>query len=147
MIDLMISHLPPFFEPFFKPGQENNTEYFFSFLNFYDILHLKKESGGVLMSKIYSLSELKSILNPVFSEHGVRKAVLFGSYAKGTATEHSDVDLLVDSGLRGLKFFGLLESVTCALNIPVDLLDVTQIEHGSKVEHEIQNSGVAIYGQ
>ena len=43
------------------------------------------------MSKIYSLSELKSILNPVFSEHGVRKAVLFGSYAKGTATEHSDV--------------------------------------------------------
>ena len=67
--------------------------------------------------------------------------------AKGTATEHSDVDLLVDSGLRGLKFFGLLESVTCALNLPVDLLDVTQIEHGSKVEHEIQNSGVAIYGQ
>ncbi len=99
------------------------------------------------MSKIYSLPELKSILDPVFSEHGVRKAVLFGSYAKGTATEHSDVDLLVDSGLRGLKFFGLLESVTCALNIPVDLLDVTQIEHGSKVEHEIQNSGVAIYGQ
>ena len=43
------------------------------------------------MSKIYSLSELKSILDPVFSEHGVRKAVLFGSYAKGTATEHSDV--------------------------------------------------------
>ena len=67
------------------------------------------------MSKIYSLSELKSILNPVFSEHGVRKAVLFGSYAKGTATEHSDVDLLVDSGLRGLKFFGLLESVICSL--------------------------------
>ena len=99
------------------------------------------------MSKIYSLSELKSILNPVFSEHGVRKAVLFGSYAKGTATEHSDVDLLVDSGLRGLKFFGLLGSVTCALNIPVDLLDVTQIEHGSKVEREIQSSGVSIYGQ
>ena len=43
------------------------------------------------MSKIYSLPELKSILDPVFSEHGVRKAVLFGSYAKGTATEHSDV--------------------------------------------------------
>ena len=98
------------------------------------------------MSKIYSLVELQSILNPIFSEHGVRKAVLFGSYTKGTATEHSDVDLLVDSGLRGLKFFGLLESVTCALKFPVDLLDVTQIEHGSMVEREIQNSGVAIYG-
>lgn len=36
------------------------------------------------MSKVYSLAELQSILTPVFSEHGVRKAVLFGSYAKGT---------------------------------------------------------------
>ena len=99
------------------------------------------------MGKVYSLSELQSILSPVFFEQGVRKAVLFGSYAKGTATEHSDVDLLVDSGLRGLKFFGLLESVTCALNLPVDLLDVTQIEHGSKVAREIQSSGVTIYGQ
>ena len=99
------------------------------------------------MSKVYSLAELQSILAPVFSEHRVRKAVLFGSYAKGTANEHSDVDLLVDSGLRGLKFFGLLESVTCALNLSVDLLDVTQIEQGSLVAHEIQNSGVTIYGQ
>lgn len=99
------------------------------------------------MSKIYSLSELQSILSPVFSEYGVRKAILFGSYAKGMATEHSDVDLLVDSGLRGLKFYGLLESVTCALDRSVDLLDVTQIEHGSTVAREIQNSGVMIYGQ
>jgi len=99
------------------------------------------------MSKVYSLPELQSILSPVFSEYGVRKAVLFGSYAKGTATEQSDVDLMVDSGLRGLKFFGLLESVTCALNRPVDLLDTTQIERGSRVEREIHNSGVAIYEQ
>lgn len=120
-----------------------------------DVLHIAAIDIGTIRADHYQMDfctipiavKMSDIITELFSEHGVRKAVLFGSYAKGTATEHSDVDLLVDSGLRGLKFFGLLESVTCALNLPVDLLDVTQIEHGSKVEHEIQNSGVAIYGQ
>ena len=35
-----------------------------------------------------------------------------GTSAKGVATAKSDIDLLVDSGLRGLAFFGLLEDVS-----------------------------------
>lgn len=59
------------------------------------------------MSKIYTVPELQTVLSPIFREHGVKKATLFGSYAKGAATSRSDVDLLVDSGLRGLAFFWL----------------------------------------
>lgn len=99
------------------------------------------------MNKVYTLPELQSILSPVFVQHGVRSAVLFGSYAKGGATERSDVDILVDSGLRGLAFYGLLESVVSALKIPVDLIDITQVEKNSPVDHEIQKSGVPIFGQ
>ena len=97
------------------------------------------------MNKVYSMPELKMILSPVFREYGVRRAVLFGSYARGSATEKSDVDLLVDSGLRGLSFFGLLESVCSALGCDVDLIDVTQVEKGSPVAREIDQSGVPIY--
>ncbi|MBQ5541963.1 MAG: nucleotidyltransferase domain-containing protein, partial [Erysipelotrichales bacterium] len=32
--------------------------------------------------------------------------MLFGSYAKGTASDQSDVDLLVGADVRGLRFFG-----------------------------------------
>ena len=96
---------------------------------------------------VYTLGELKSTLDPVFQAYGVRSAVLFGSYAKGCADRSSDVDILVDSGLRGLRFFGLLESVSSALRVPVDLLDVTQIEPDSRIDLENQNSGVRIYGQ
>ena len=99
------------------------------------------------MSKIYTLSELQTLLAPVFVRYGVRRAVLFGSYAKGQATEQSDVDLLVDSGLRGLAFYGLLEKGACTLCGPVDLIDVQQVEQGSFVEREIQRSGVAIFEQ
>ena len=99
------------------------------------------------MNKTYSISELKTVLYPVFRQYGVRNAVLFGSYAKGTETERSDVDLLVDSGLKGLRFFGLLEGVTSVLDIPVDLIDVSQIDKGSEIEREIMRTGVQIYGQ
>ena len=98
------------------------------------------------MNKVYTLPELQSILTPVFTFHGVRSAVLFGSYAKGSATERSDVDILVDSGLRGLAFYGLLENVVSVLGLPVDLIDVTQLEKNSPVEREIQRSGVPIFG-
>ena len=98
------------------------------------------------MSRVYSMAELKTALNPVFVRFGVKKAVLFGSYAKGRATEGSDVDLFVDSGLRGLAFFGLLDGVASALEVPVDLIDASQIDHGSQIEDEIARSGVLIYG-
>lgn len=36
------------------------------------------------MDKVYTIPELRTILSPVFAEHGVKRAVLFGSYAKGS---------------------------------------------------------------
>ena len=99
------------------------------------------------MSKIYTVPELQTVLSPIFREHGVKKATLFGSYAKGAATSRSDVDLLVDSGLRGLAFFGLLEQVSEALETPVDLIDVSQVETGSEIAREIQKSGVSLFEQ
>lgn len=98
------------------------------------------------MIEVYTLAELKDILQPVFERFGVKKAVLFGSYAKGLATPRSDVDLLVDSGLRGLAFFGLLDGVASVLDVPVDLIDVSQVDKGSAIEREIRQSGVQIYG-
>lgn len=98
------------------------------------------------MSKICTVSELQKILTPIFRQNGVKQAILFGSYAKGLAAAKSDIDLLVDSGLRGLAFFGLLEDVSTAIDAPIDLLDVSQIEKNSRIDREIRESGVAICG-
>ena len=92
-----------------------------------------------------TVQEIQQRLSPVFDAYGVRSAVLFGSVAKGTATEKSDVDLLVDSRLEGLRFVGLMEAVRTALLLPVDLLDVTHIEAGSPIDREIRRTGVKIY--
>ena len=78
-------------------------------------------------------------------DYGVRKAVLFGSYGKGTATEKSDVDLLVDSRLRGLHFVGFLDDIQRALGKDVDLFDVSHIQPDSLIDREIRQTGVTIY--
>lgn len=82
---------------------------------------------------------------PIFNQYEIKKAILFGSYGKETATESSDIDLLVDSGLRGLKFLGLSEAIREALDKEVDIFDTTHIEPHSLIEHEIQNTEVLLY--
>jgi predicted nucleotidyltransferase len=94
-----------------------------------------------------SITEIKNKLTPVFNNNFIEKAYLFGSYAKGNPTESSDVDILIDSRgkIRGIDFFGVLGELTDALNIPVDLIDMSQIIEGSRVQREISDTGVLIY--
>ncbi len=94
---------------------------------------------------LYSIAELKAVLSPIFARHKVRKATLFGSYVKGTATSRSDVDLMVESDLKGLAFYGLLGEVADALRFPVDLIEKRQVRSGSDMEAEIAATGVIIY--
>ena len=95
---------------------------------------------------------IKRTLEPVFRENGVKSAILFGSFAKGTANEKSDFDIWVDSGLRGLRFCGLIEKSRNALaetvlgDREIDMFDKTHIIPGSRIEKEIFSTGVYIYG-
>ena len=97
-------------------------------------------------AQIFSKEEIKNNLEPVFRIYNVRKAVLFGSYAKNTANAKSDVDILVDSDLKGLKFVGLMEDARNALNNKeVDILDESHIEKDSDIANEISKTGILIY--
>ena len=99
-------------------------------------------------STVFTVDELKKLLIPVFQNYNVRRAVLFGSYSKGSATPESDVDLMVDSGLKGLKFIGLIGDIKQSLcGKEVDVLDVTHIDSGSSVDREIRKTGVEIYAK
>lgn len=94
---------------------------------------------------VQTISDVQNVLTPVFHDYGILCAVLFGSVAKGTATEKSDLDLLVDSRLHGLRFVGFMEAVQRAVGMPVDVFDVSHIEKDSKIDHEIRTTGVIIY--
>jgi len=95
---------------------------------------------------IYDIEKLKELITPVLKQYNVKNAVLFGSYSRGDADEKSDVDLLVDSGLRGFQFIGLASEIENTLKKNVDVFDVTHLKQGSRIATEIENSGVKIYG-
>lgn len=99
------------------------------------------------MGKIYTPNEIKEKLVPVFIVLPIEKAILFGSYAKGNPTGISDIDIVIDSKgkIRGIDFFGVLEDIVDALNVPVDLIEASQIISGSRVDQEIRETGILIY--
>lgn len=99
-----------------------------------------------MTSMILTQDQITESLRPVFRVYNVKKATLFGSYAKNTADSVSDVDLLVDSGLQGMRFVGLMESIKEALGgKEIDLLDKSHIDEYSDISNEINKTGVLIY--
>jgi hypothetical protein len=99
---------------------------------------------------IYSIDSIKEALIPLFKDNKIKRAILFGSHAKGVADEKSDVDLIIDSGglLCGLNFFGFREDVYQALKgVDVDLIEISEIKAHSQMEKEIQGTGVVIYDE
>jgi predicted nucleotidyltransferase len=96
---------------------------------------------------VYRVDEIKSKLYPVFAAAPVYRAILFGSYAKGDATEQSDVDIVVDGRgrLRGLAFYGVVEDIAATLSKKVDLIELSEIRHGSPILNEIARQGVVLY--
>ena len=70
--------------------------------------------------------QIQSIAAPIAESYGVRSMSLFGSYARGEATEDSDVDLLIERGdaLRGWDIGGLYVDLCDALGKELDLVTV-----------------------
>lgn len=93
-----------------------------------------------------TLKEIKSRLLPVFKQSDVSSAILFGSYAKGTADEKSDIDLIVDTELKGLKFMELYCDVQDALDgVSLDMFAVREVVPGGRADQEISKWGKVIY--
>lgn len=51
---------------------------------------------------VYTLDEIARRLRPVAEQYHLRAVYVFGSYARGEATEDSDIDLLVDTDRAGI---------------------------------------------
>ena len=82
---------------------------------------------------------------PIAVKYGLRRAYLFGSYAKGKANEESDVDLLIEKGrpLSLLMLSGMLQEAQEALGLQIDLVTTTGIDDDFRAQ--IAGSEVLIY--
>lgn len=100
-----------------------------------------------MTTKVYSINDIKKMLSEILNNTDVEKAVLFGSYAKNTSTETSDIDILIDSNgkIKGLKFFAIIDMIREKFNKDVDVIEKSEIDKNSKIEREIEETGVVVY--
>ena len=96
---------------------------------------------------ILTMDEIKNTCKTVLDDYSVKYCILFGSYAKGVATEKSDIDLLISTDITGLRFFGMAERLRNALQKKIDLLDLKQLSENRDLIDEILKDGIKIYEQ
>ncbi len=98
-------------------------------------------------NKIYTIEEIKNSLSKLVDSREVSKITLFGSYAKNKASENSDIDLIIDSNgrLMGFKLFSLIAKIENFFGKEVDAFEKSEIIKGSKIDEEINNTGVVVY--
>lgn len=91
------------------------------------------------------ISEIQKIVVPIAHSYGIKRLYLFGSYAKGTASEKSDVDLLVEKGkpMSLLKLSGMRQTLQEALNLLVDLVTTKGI--ADDFRKEIAGTEILLY--
>ncbi len=89
---------------------------------------------------IYTIEEIKNIVFPIAEEYNLKAVYLFGSYARGTANEKSDIDLLIDTEGSGIKSLFQLGAVYCAFEEAfgkeIDLITLSSIEQEMQMPSE-----------
>ena len=76
-----------------------------------------------------SVADIRRIAAPIAARYGVDRMYLFGSFARGDATDASDIDLRIEKGkVRGLQMAFLLSDLEDAFNCPVDLLSTHALD-------------------
>ncbi|MDR1872699.1 MAG: nucleotidyltransferase domain-containing protein [Deltaproteobacteria bacterium] len=94
---------------------------------------------------IYTIEQIKELVEPIAIKYKLKAVWIFGSYARGAATEESDVDILIDktdSILVNLyDFYRINVELDELLKIKVDLISTEALyihQHLQKISQFVQ---------
>jgi predicted nucleotidyltransferase len=97
------------------------------------------------MSKTLRMDEIKNSVASVAKDYNVKTVLLFGSYANGTPTPESDIDLMVDFGKRPTSLFKIAGFKTKVENLVEKQVDIVPLPLAETSFLNI-SSGVLLYG-
>ncbi len=100
-----------------------------------------------MVSRVYTIEQIKNIVSDIAKQYGVEKVSLFGSYARGEARSDSDIDLRIDKGhIRGcFQLSGFYLDLEEKLNTSVDVLTTESIN--KKFLNRIIKEEILLYEQ
>ena len=101
-----------------------------------------------MINSTYTIEKIKAVVAPVAREYGVKRISVFGSYARGEATNQSDIDFhLIDTGVPWgyFKLCGFRQDLEDRLGISVDVLTRGAIDN--EILESVQKDEVLISEQ
>ena len=100
-----------------------------------------------MSEKIYTIEEIKKMLEELLRDKPVYQVILFGSYAKKNANPKSDIDLIIDtnSELKGFALLKLICQIEEKLQKDIDGFEKYEIIEDSPIDKEIKETGVVVY--
>lgn len=93
---------------------------------------------------IVSIDNIKELLIPILKTKKISYCYLFGSYARGSQKENSDIDFLVDTDITGLDFLMLVEEIRNTLHKKIDLLRLKDLKSDNPIILEILKDGIRL---
>ena len=93
-----------------------------------------------------SIPLIKEKISPVCKKHSIKRAYLFGSYARNEANENSDVDIPIEGDIK--SFFalgGIYADLEDALNTKLDLL--SRLPDSAQFRENLKRDEVLLYEQ
>jgi uncharacterized protein len=93
-------------------------------LAFSNLKFIPQKKGDIIMHLNRLLQEKREEILRIAAQHGVRNIRVFGSVARGEATESSDLDLLIEAGPNRTPWFpgGLIADLEELLGCRVDVV-------------------------
>jgi len=98
-----------------------------------------------LKSELQLKEEIKGKIISILVKHGIKRILVFGSYARNEATPKSDLDLIVDfpEGTSLLDHVGIEIELSEALNMKIDLLSRNGIN--PYIKDHVLKEAIVIY--
>ena len=88
--------------------------------------------------------QYQQLILPVLKRYFIKRAAIFGSFAKGGVNVNSDVDLLIEPG-KGFTIFKMLrleEEISDLIKRKVDLVEYSALK--SSIREEVLLSAITI---
>jgi uncharacterized protein len=96
--------------------------------------------------KLKGIAEIQKVIQPILWKYPIKRASLFGSYARQEARADSDIDILVEfsSTISLIQFVTIQLELEDTLGKKVDLVELSTLK--PQLKANILKEQIAIYG-
>jgi predicted nucleotidyltransferase len=93
---------------------------------------------------VKQLEQYQELILPVLKRYFIKRAAIFGSFAKGNSTANSDIDLLIEpeNNFTLFKMLQLEQEISQLINRKVDLVEYSALK--PSIKNDVLRSAITI---